>query len=130
MNVEAEKLAAKIQCAMRASLMTTKVEEKAMTHVTRLVELASARNTTIPELPPVEGDVLPAIGSTVSIHLARQDEWVNHTVVGYYVWPELDGKKGWRVNVRVQDSEGYNNARSLEDIRPAVPEGQTRSKGT
>lgn len=69
------------------------------------------------ELEPVHGDVLPPVGEKVLIHLARRDEWVVHTVVGYYVWPMLDNAPGFRVNVRVRDSEGYLNARSLEDIR-------------
>lgn len=70
-------------------------------------------------LPPVEGDVLPAIGSTVLIHLARSDSWVPHKVVGYYVWPPLKPGGGWRVNVRVENRNGYLNARPLEDVRPA-----------
>lgn len=71
-------------------------------------------------LDPVEGDVLPRVGSRVLIHLARQDEWVEHTVVGYYVWRPLKEGDGWRVNVRVVDANGYQNSRSLEDVRPVT----------
>lgn len=68
---------------------------------------------------PVEGDLLPPLGSTVLIHLGRSDQWVPHTVVGYYVWgdrkcdPHLH-----RVFVRVRDADGFLNARLLSDIRP------------
>jgi hypothetical protein len=34
-------------------------------------------------LEPVEGDLLPPLGSKVLIHLARQDAWVEHAVTGY-----------------------------------------------
>jgi hypothetical protein len=69
-------------------------------------------------LPPVEGDILPAVGSKVLIHLASQDAWVEHTVVGYYVWPNHGlAPRVFRVFVRVRDTDGYLNARSLEDIR-------------
>ena len=70
-------------------------------------------------IPPVEGDLLPPIGSKVLIHLASCDEWVEHEVVGYYVWPELRPGMGYRVNVRVRDKAGYLNARALKDVRPA-----------
>ncbi|MBA6130993.1 hypothetical protein V9385_15715 [Pseudomonas juntendi] len=74
-------------------------------------------------LPPVDGDMLPAISSKVLIHLAREDEWVEHTVVGYYVWENLRPDPGvHRVFVRVRDADGYLNARGLADIRPAVLE--------
>ena len=69
-------------------------------------------------LPPVEGDILPAVGSKVLIHLASQDAWVEHTVAGYYVWPNHGlAPRVFRVFVRVRDADGYLNARSLEDIR-------------
>lgn len=69
-------------------------------------------------LPPVEGDILPAIGSKVLIHLASQDAWVERTVAGYYVWPNHGlAPRVFRVFVRVRDADGYLNARSLEDIR-------------
>lgn len=71
-------------------------------------------------LPPIEGDLLPAIGSKVLIHLAREDKWVEHTVVGYYVWDNLRPDPSvHRVFVRVRDDQGYLNARMLGDIRPA-----------
>lgn len=71
-------------------------------------------------LPPIEGDRLPQIGSTVEIHLARADAWVKHEVVGYYVLPDLSGNKYLhRVFVRVRDQSGYENARLLCDIRGA-----------
>jgi hypothetical protein len=82
------------------------------------------------ELEPVGGDMLPAIGSTVQIHLARQDAWVDHAVVGYYVWPAQphqvkgDGRDAHRVFVRVKDSEGYLNARLLSEVRAAAPKPQ------
>ena len=69
-------------------------------------------------LPPVDGDILPAVGSKVLIHLASQDAWVEHTVAGYYVWPNHGlAPRVFRVFVRVRDADGYLNARSLEDIR-------------
>jgi hypothetical protein len=78
-------------------------------------------------LPPVEGDILPAVGSKVLIHLARQDAWVEHTVVGYYVWPNHGlAPRVFRVFVRVRDADGYLNARSLEDIR--YPESDTQAQ--
>lgn len=69
-------------------------------------------------LPPVYGDLLPSIGSQVLIHLASQDKWVAHTVVGYYVWGAFDSDMLHRVYVRVQDSDGILNARMLRDVRP------------
>lgn len=79
----------------------------------------SAIMDALPErLPPVGGDLLPLIGSKVLIHLAREDAWVEHTVAGYYAWPNLrDDPNVHRVVVRVRDSQGYLNARSLKDIR-------------
>jgi len=69
----------------------------------------------------VEGDQLPPIGSTVLIHLASQDAWVAHTVTGFYVWTCYDEPTSnlnrYRVFVRVEDSDGYSNARSLNEIR-------------
>jgi hypothetical protein len=79
----------------------------------------------LPVLEPVTGDILPPINSEVYIHLASCDKWVKHTVVGYYVWGPIshqvqgDPKESnvHRVFVRVMDSEGYFNARLLNDIR-------------
>lgn len=77
-------------------------------------------------LEPVEGDLLPPVGSKVLIHLARQDEWVEHTVAGYYVWGALshqvrDGEKdAHRVFVRVKDANGYDNARLLSGVKRAA----------
>lgn len=69
-------------------------------------------------LEPVEGDLLPAIGDTVLIHLSRPDGWFPHRVVGYYAWGDLSGSKHlYRVFVRVVDAEGYTNARPLDAIR-------------
>jgi hypothetical protein len=74
-------------------------------------------------MEPVQHDLLPPVGSQVLIHLARQDKWVEHTVVGYYVWGNLREDKGvHRVFVRVRDAQGYLNARLLNDVRP-VPDG-------
>jgi hypothetical protein len=70
-------------------------------------------------LPPVMGDLLPAIGSRVEIYLARSDKWVTHTVVGYYVWGPLRGEDGYRVFVRVRDDAGFLNARPLAGVRLA-----------
>ena len=69
-------------------------------------------------LPPVVGDVLPPIGSKVGIRLGGSDDWVEHTVAGYYAWPDLDGS-GWlhRVFVRVKDANGFLNSRLLKDVR-------------
>jgi hypothetical protein len=71
-------------------------------------------------LPPVEGDLLPQVGSKVLIYLASQEGWVEHTVVGYYVWGGLDGREErmHRVFVRVVDADGILNARMLRDVRP------------
>lgn len=70
-------------------------------------------------LPPVNGDLLPPIGSKVLIHLAREDKWVEHTVVGYYAWENhRPDPSVHRVFVRVRDAEGYLNARLLSDVRP------------
>lgn len=70
-------------------------------------------------LEPVHGDELPPIGSKVLIHLASCDEWIEHTVAGYYAWGDLDGYEHLhRVFVRVRDSDGYLNARLLKDVRP------------
>lgn len=77
-------------------------------------------------LPPVNGDLLPPIGSKVLIRLAREDEWVEHTVVGYYAWDNLRPDPSvHRVCVRVRDADGYLNARGLGDIRPVALERQT-----
>ena len=87
-------------------------------------KIVAAHNRTSPQarepLEPVEGDLLPAIGSKVLIHLARQDEWVEHTVAGYYVWGDLDGRENrrHRVFVRVFSADGILNARMLCDVRP------------
>ena len=76
-------------------------------------------------LPPVNGDLLPPVGSKVLIHLAREDEWVEHTVVGYYAWENLRPDPSvHRVCVRVRDADGYLNARGLGDIRPVAMERQ------
>lgn len=70
------------------------------------------------KLEPVSGDVLPAVGSTVLIHLGSSDRWVEHTVVGYYAWEsDKGGNSAQRVFVRVQDKDGYVNSRLLQDIK-------------
>lgn len=67
---------------------------------------------------PVEGDLLPAVGEVVEIHLNSSNTWEKHTVTGYYVWAAHSGAENLhRVSVRVVDSNGYPNARSLSDIR-------------
>lgn len=72
-------------------------------------------------LEPVEGDLLPAIGEEVLIHLARSDKWVPHRVVGYYAWGDHGGNDSLhRVFVRVVDADGYPNARLLKDVRRAA----------
>ena len=69
-------------------------------------------------LESVPGDPLPPIGDRVLIHLSRSDAWVEQTVVGYYVWGDLDGDcRRQRVFVRVVDAQGYQNARMLCDVR-------------
>lgn len=76
------------------------------------------------ELPAVDGDLLPAIGEKVLIHLNSSDSWVEHRVVGYYVRGDLGRNTGFhRVFVRVVDGNGYPNARLLQDVRriDAVP---------
>lgn len=72
-------------------------------------------------LPPVDGDVLPQIGDKVLIHLGRAERWVEHKVVGYYVWKDLGRDDSQhRVFVRVKSKDGYLNARMLKDVRPAT----------
>lgn len=81
-------------------------------------------------LPPVEGDVLPPIGSTVLIHLASSCKWVPHTVVGYYVWPNHGLVQSvFRVFVRVRSADGYLNARCLQDIRYPDDAAQAKPAG-
>ena len=82
-----------------------------------------------PTLEPVHGDVLPVIGEQILIHLASADVWEPHTVVGYYVWPDLRGDSFLqRVFVRVRHSDGTMNARMLRDIRR--PDGSHYVKPT
>ena len=71
------------------------------------------------ELEPVDGDLLPAIGEEVEIHLNSVGAWVPHRVVGYYVWGGFNDDKPYlhRVFVRVADKDGYLNARNLCDVR-------------
>lgn len=67
---------------------------------------------------PVDGDLLPAIGDTVLIHLSSPEGWFPHRVVGYYVWKDHGGSKSLhRVFVRVADVDGHLNARPLDAIR-------------
>ena len=71
-------------------------------------------------LAPVGGDMLPPIGERVLIHVATENAWITHMVVGYYVWPW--GKENmennlWRVFVRVVSDKGHENARELQAIR-------------
>lgn len=89
----------------------------------RLAQLLHDDPRVLPDLAPVEGDLLPKIGDKVFIHLARQDQWVEHVVVGYYVWPSLHrgDTAVHRVNVRVRDSEGFYNSRMLQDVRLRKP---------
>lgn len=89
-------------------------------------QLASARQDAEP-LDPVAGDLLPPVRAKVLIHFARQDAWIEHTVVGYYVWGALshqvkEGEKNaHRVFVRVKDADGYDNARLLSEVRMEKP---------
>ena len=72
----------------------------------------------VTELNPVEGDLLPPVGTQVLIHLARQELWVPHTVIGYYVWGDLENNASrHRVFVRVKSRDGSENARMLCDVR-------------
>jgi len=72
-------------------------------------------------LQPIEGDLLPPVGSKVLIHLNSLDKWVEHKVVGYYVWGDLDGAKNLhRVFVRVVDADGIQNARLLSEVKPVA----------
>lgn len=69
-------------------------------------------------LSAVDGDLLPAIGEKVLIHLNSSDSWVEHRVVGYYVRDDQGRNTGFhRVFVRVVDSNDYLNARLLQDVR-------------
>jgi hypothetical protein len=89
----------------------------------RRAALAAQQAAAPGALEPVDYDLLPPVGSKVLIHLARQDEWVEHTVTGYYVWPAhkhqvKEGEKNaHRVFVRVKDGNGYDNARLLSEIK-------------
>lgn len=68
-------------------------------------------------LDPVEGDILPPLGSLVYIELASAKKRQKVTVVGYYVWPGLkDQGSHPRVFVRVKDEHGTPNARLLKDV--------------
>lgn len=79
---------------------------------------SAACNPNAEALQPVEGDLLPPVGSTVLIHLASPGKWVEREVVGYYVWGDLGGQENLhRVFVRVKDKDGHLNARPLNDIR-------------
>lgn len=65
----------------------------------------------------VDGDILPKVGDMVLIHLARQNEWVAHQVVGFYAWKDLNGSNSSvRLFVQVRDSNGNLNARLLYDV--------------
>lgn len=78
-----------------------------------------------PVLEPIEGDLLPAIGEKVLIHLASSDKWVSHRVTGYYVWGNHgENKNLHRVFVRVVDRDGYPNARLLGDVRRVGDQAQ------
>lgn len=75
-------------------------------------------NGVMHELEEVEGDVLPRVGESVLIHLASADFWVRHTVVGFYAWPSHQTERHHvRLFVRVVDSDGTFNARSISDVR-------------
>lgn len=47
----------------------------------------------VPKLEPIEGDVLPAIGSRVFIRHGRDDAAHACTVTGYYAWGDLGGAR-------------------------------------
>lgn len=86
----------------------------------------------VPVLDPAPGDLLPEVGTRVKIHLAREDLWVEHEVVGFYVWGDLKGDR-WlqRVFVRVRHDDGSFNARPLHEVRtledkPLVDWGRDR----
>lgn len=69
-------------------------------------------------LSPVHEDLLPPVGSKVLICLSNLNEWVEHTVTGYYVWPDLNQNLTLqRVFVRVMDKYGCHNARLLKDVK-------------
>lgn len=64
--------------------------------------------------------LLPPVGSRVSIFLSSNGKWIDHVVSGYYVWGNLGNDTNvHRVFVTVRDSEGYPNARLLNNVRPA-----------
>lgn len=110
-----DRLSAEFEYAKRLTLGHVRFSMEELSEL--FAEVARLRAAPQP-LPPVEGDILPAVGSKVLIHLASQDAWVEHTVVGYYVWPNHGlAPRVFRVFVRVRDADGYLNARSLEDIR-------------
>lgn len=68
---------------------------------------------TIPKLDPVQGDILPPLGSRVMIHFSSIKKWVPVTVVGYFAYDDP-----LRVFVRTQDDAGVLNARGIQSIRP------------
>jgi len=70
---------------------------------------------------PVDGDLLPSVGSTIFIELASSKTWEPHTVTGYYVWGDLGGDEYLnRVFVRCISKQGYSNARMLRDIKTSL----------
>jgi hypothetical protein len=83
-------------------------------------ECVAKWNKRVEFLPPIEGNVLPAVGSRVLIHLASLDDWVENTVVGYYVLPGLVDPTQYRINIQVMDDQGYLNARSLDSIKSVM----------
>jgi len=89
----------------------------------QFVSMLTAQQPAQEQAEPVDGDMLPPVGTKVLIHLGRQDEWVEHTVTGYYVWPACkhqvkNGEKdAHRVFVRVKDARGYDNARLLSEVK-------------
>ncbi|QYW06524.1 hypothetical protein uan_112 [Pseudomonas phage UAntarctica] len=67
--------------------------------------------------PDIMGNLLPPLGSVVSIHLGRSDSWVNHRVTGYTA-RLVDGQV--RLCVDVMDAKGYPNQRAINEINPPV----------
>jgi len=68
--------------------------------------------------PRVHGDRLPRVGEPVLIHLAREDKWVEHEVVGYHVLGDHEHSRHLhRVFVDVEDANGVPNSRMLCDVK-------------
>lgn len=69
-----------------------------------------------------DGKQLPEIGDEVLIYLSSVKSWEKYVVVGFHIWPSLNGEKSHHrifVDVcRKGGDENIKNSRLLDDIRP------------